>query len=192
MRKVILAVISSLSGLAGTGVLIFGIPGHIDDAVTWVGWLPKMEGVLAALFLLVAVVAGPLLWSSNWWWPLLTSWYKRHRSSESDRFRQLLPKIERCQKQLKPYAGMLSLVKIRLQGAHVNDDVNELVTSLHRVAVQLDELRIPRPALPESLTTVGVLSAQFQQWSDYLDGQRDAATRGDIESARHLWIPSPD
>ena len=52
---------------------IFGLPGYVDDATAWMGWLTMMGLSIEGVLLLMGAIAFALMAVSDWWWPYLTS-----------------------------------------------------------------------------------------------------------------------
>ena len=63
-------------------LIVFGIPGHIDDAHTWLRWLMAIPESMVLLVSFGMLVTGPLVWTSGWWWPRISLWVRRKKSHQ--------------------------------------------------------------------------------------------------------------
>ena len=109
------AIVTWLGGWPAIILLVYGIPGSVDDAGAWYKVINVISNwpILAASIGLVAT--GPILWTSDWWWTRVVSFAKgRFREStecsmgmvkdrELEQFRECLPHIKRCRKLIRPY-----------------------------------------------------------------------------------------
>ena len=104
-----------IGGWTGIIAFVFGLPGHIDDATTWLRWLKVVQELPALLISIGMVVTGPILWTSGLWCPRVVRYvHERNKSAEvsmSDqsnedlvRFKDCLSHIKRCRKLIRPYA----------------------------------------------------------------------------------------
>ena len=101
-------------GWANIVLFIFGIPGHIEDTATWYAWVKIVFGLPALSLAVAFVVTGPLLWTSEWWFPKFAHLIRRQSkpleevpiSDQSDgdlaRFKACLPHIQRCRRLIQP------------------------------------------------------------------------------------------
>ena len=61
---------------------IHGLPGFIDDSVTWLSWVQKVN--ISSVVFPIAIIAGIIVATSEWWWPrAATQFNRKARSSPS-------------------------------------------------------------------------------------------------------------
>ena len=193
MRKVFGSLVSSAVGIAGLVAKLlaqfFGIPGHIDDALTWVDWLTAVPEAPFWFMVSVLIVSGPAIASSGWWWPKVSARHWRSptgeppapavaSSGEVATFKHLAPLIGDLRDALKPdtdlasrFARDLDMVsRVALPGKW--DDL----------LAHLDALQVPYPD-GESRKSV---------WYRYLIRLHVLSEDGDLDGARSLRVEDYD
>ena len=80
-----LSIVVQLGGWTGFIFFVFGIPGHIDDAITWLWWLRILRERPALLVSTVFIITGPLMWSAEWWYPRVRRVFSKSRDIQSSR-----------------------------------------------------------------------------------------------------------
>ncbi len=191
----------SIAGWFGGGfgllLFIFGVPGHIDDTVTWLKW-SKASGASIALLLTSVglLLSGPLLWTSGWWYPRLhQSWNGGRKASialtESNedliRFRSCLPHVERCRSLIRPYTGTIGVPSIALTIFQGGSDVfAEIATELEYLTQQLSVVGIHSPDIwgEEGNDSLDKVHERLRTWSRHLARLEAKIHQGDLEGAR--------
>ena len=138
-------------------LLILGLPGFIDDSITWLSWIEYIS--LPLVIYPIGIVGGILLGTSEWWWHRVVSMFKgRSRlgtscsisqaDSDLGQFRACLPHLERCRELVKPFASPLGSLNMGLEYLSTGGDkFIELIGELGYLARRLNALGIRYPDL---------------------------------------------
>ena len=178
-------------------VLIHGLPGFIDDSITWLSWIEDMD--LRWVIYPIGIVGGLLLGTSEWWWPLVFSSAKKRSQedtncsksptdSDLEQFRACLPHLERCRELVKPFASPLGSLNMGLEYLSTGGDkFIELIGELGYLARRLNALGIRYPDLygakDESDSHFRV---RLRIWSMYLAELAVMIRQDDLAGARLL------
>ena len=195
------SIVSSLGGWGGLLSYVFGLPGHIDDAITWLKWSRVMQEFPALLISIGFVVTGPLIWTSEWWWPFVVSRIKgqsqpatvssiSHAERDMEQFKACLPHIQRCRELIAPFASPFGTVNMGLEFLSTGGDkIIELISELGYLAKRLNSLGISCPNIygssDESDTDFRV---RMRIWSTYLAELEVTIRQDDLPGAR-LLVP---
>ena len=177
--------ISSLSGWKVVD-LLWGIPGRLDDSEVWQKWIEQLNA--SDTIYPIGVVGGILLGTSEWWWPRVSTWVKRIRTSQDmkgvevtravlstsndaahiERFKELKSVITRHRKALSPIRIPMSFPFLSVERQfEIRADREELVA-------HLDALKIPYPSS----------DAGRSEWFHYLVQLESSCQTGDLQEAR--------
>ena len=146
-------------------MLIFGLPGHVDDGRWWVRLLSSLDRGTATLIALLAIgvmllIVAPITWFSEQWHAPVVNWWRRirhhapltampvlHQPDEDlARFRACLPHVERCRELIGPYASPLGGVNMGLEYLHTRGNtIIELIRELGYLTKSLNALGIRCP-----------------------------------------------
>ena len=189
-----------IGGWTGIIAFVFGLPGHIDDATTWLRWLKVVQELPALLVSIGMVVTGPILWTSGLWCPRVVRYvHERNKSAEvsmSDqpnedlvRFKDCLSHIKRCRKLIRPYAGGLGLFTISLQVLNADDVFTEIATELEFLAEQTSALGIWSPDIwgEKGDSSLDKVHDRLRAWSSHLARLEAKIHQEDLDGARSLY-----
>ena len=171
----------SVSFIFATGTLIYGAPGHIDDAEQWSEWLRGMgtmslDWSILQPIALVGMVASFGVATSEWWWHRLfpkrqdATIVSASEAAGVEQFVELLPLIERQRDAYRPmrlppppdWASPVTMV---------NRSADH-----HELLAELSVLGVPHP--PNG--------ASRQAWFLYLTHLEALAEDGDLAGARAM------
>ena len=155
---------------------LFGLPSPLEGKLPkdWVAAMTSTPVVLV-LCILGALVTGPGIWLSGWWWPRLSRWIRRVRlrrepavdtamDARIEKFKELMPLITRHRKALRP-ARLSSLPALTITGqVDQRADHNDLVE-------HLDALAIPHP-----------LEADRSKWHSFLIALEIQCEAGNLQT----------
>ncbi len=163
---------------------ILEVPGHIDDATTWLRWLRVIANLPIsnpAIVIIGFIIFGPLLWTSGWWYPRIRSRFKR-RENRRD---AVVDKYTAQEREIQRFKESYSLIKRQADSRHppsgwlsrVLNPSSDFDFAYARLTDRLNELAIPYPS-PDTSET---------QWYVFLVRLGRLAEDGKLEEARTLW-----
>ena len=172
-----------LGGWAGVGLLVFGLPGHIDDAGTWWRWMTYTDTWLWLGLSIGFIVTGPVIWTAGWWYPKCRARWSTPKAEEPvsestvllppheydiQLFRSLAPLIRRVANSYQH----VDLLNVPFRG------IDPLFTpdAVRTLKFRLDELKIPYPSD----------NAPDFEWSGYLGRLAPLSEEGRLFDARRL------
>ena len=187
--------------LVGILLFIYGLPGHIDDAIQWQDWLrvinPDTDITIWQYFALASIVPALALGASEWWWPRMVARIRRRSrlapesamvqaNGDLERFKACLPHVQKCRELVSPFAGPLGSLTLGLQGLSAGAQVVEVTANLEYLSQRLDTLQIRWPLISSPEDTIGDRSARFSAWSRYLAQLSVMIGQGDLTGARAI------
>lgn len=190
------SLLSFFGGWAGVFLLIYGIPGHIDNATTWLRWLFVPSQVAWVGFSAAFIMTGPIVWTSGWWWPRVSRRLNRpqpvtERSKvDTDDLKGCLPQIERCRQLLQRYIapfGQSDMVMAKLSHVMGGDSLIKLQSEFEYLSRQLCAFGLTTPPIPDSAENLEAIHHNLHSWRPYLAKLEVAVQHGDIEGARLAW-----
>ena len=186
----IISLFTFVGGWVGILLFVFGIPGHITNAHTWLMWLRVLLEQAGLVIPIGMVITSPLVWKLGAWWPPVSRWISRIRSQQNTaspesnslsgpvsvegdsaqvkKFRELEPLITRHHETLRPIRSLVLLWSFDALGFRA--DREELVA-------HLDALKIPYPPYDSDRSI----------WFHYLVGLEASCQTGDLQEARSLY-----
>ena len=202
--------IRPISGGSIIALLLFfyGLPGHIEDAITWREWMrvikPDDAVTVWQYMALGGTIPALLIATSEWWYtwlfgrrrrqsePLATDSTSNHCDADLAHFRACLPHIERCRTLIRPFAGTLGTFNIALQVFHSGGDtLAQIATELEFLTKELTRLDIPCPDIWGE-NTFDKIRFRLWTWNTHLATLEARIHHGDLEGARSLEITTKD
>lgn len=177
-------------GWVGILLLIFGVPGHIDSADTWVRWLHAIFSLPFTVLLLVFIgfiITGPLLWTSGLWYPRVRSRFKRNDKEQdivvsSNTAQEPAIRLDSSDQQFKP---LFSVIKRQADSRHPPFGL------VNRALRQSSDFDIDYVKMTTTLNQLGIPYPQpdtsEQDWYYFLVPLATLAQDGKVEEARTLW-----
>ena len=194
--------IKPISGGSVIALLLFfyGLPGHIEDAITWREWMrvisPDDTITVWQYLALGCTIPALLVATWEWWYPKLfgrrgsvsstTVSTSNQYDADLERFGACLPHIERCRTLIRPFAGTLGTFNIAQQVFNSGGDtLAEIATELEFLTKQLTLLDIACPDIWGD-NSFDSIRFRLRTWNSHLARLEARIRQGDLEGARSL------
>ena len=173
-----------LSGFVSLLITVAGIPGTIQGALIWLGWIEKAHRWLAdvnyyqqaAPFMFYGGIAAMTAWVAVYKIP---EWISRSKL----RFRQLEKQIRECLEMMFSMNYSISENPFEPPPGWI-----ELRAGLVSLDQDLRSLKIPRPSVPDF---ADYDLAEYLGWQEYLTHLAPMAKNGRLKEARAIRICDP-
>ena len=128
---------------------ILEIPGHIDDATTWLRWfrvIANLPIANPAIVIIGFIIFGPVLWMSPWWYPKVRAHFKRSENrpdvaqDEVQLFTELYPVIKLRAEKIKMDRTFIGIRELRRSWDSMSADSDieyvRLVNNLRQLGIE--------------------------------------------------------